>query len=58
MARKKYDRQTGGRPVVGDAIAAMKYPANRKNIPPAGLEAEGALRKRPNPPRGQSWQPS
>jgi adenine-specific DNA-methyltransferase len=30
-----------------DAIASIKYPAKRKNIPPAGLEAQGVLQKVP-----------
>jgi adenine-specific DNA-methyltransferase len=31
----------------GDAIASIKYPAKRKNIPPAGLEAQGVLQEAP-----------
>lgn len=30
-----------------DAITSLKYPAKRKNIPPAGLEAQGVLREAP-----------
>src|SRR5258707_14227812 len=28
-----------------DGITSIKYPAKRKNIPPAGLEAQGVLRE-------------
>lgn len=31
----------------GDAISSIKYPAKRKNIPPAGLEAQGNIQKSP-----------
>ena len=31
----------------GDAITSLKYPAKRKNIPPAGIEAQGVLREAP-----------
>ncbi len=31
----------------GDAIASYKHPAKRKNIPPAGLEAQGVLKDAP-----------
>ena len=31
----------------GDAITSLKYPAKRKNIPPAGLEAQGVVREAP-----------
>ena len=34
-------------PNAGDAIASIKYPAKRKNIPPAGLEAQGVLQEAP-----------
>lgn len=34
-------------PNAGDAIASLKYPAKRKNIPPAGLEAQGVLQETP-----------
>ena len=27
----------------GDSVTSIKYPAKRKNIPPAGLEAQGVL---------------
>lgn len=32
---------------VGDAISSIKYPAKRKNIPPAGLEAQGRIQEAP-----------
>lgn len=35
-------------PDIGDAIASIKYPAKRKNIPPAGLEAQGKIQKTPS----------
>src|SRR5436190_9837273 len=31
----------------GEAITSIKYPTKRKNIPPAGLEAQGVVRKAP-----------
>lgn len=31
----------------GDSISSIKYPAKRKNIPPAGLEAQGVLQEAP-----------
>src|ERR1039458_3597889 len=31
----------------GDSVASIKYPAKRKNIPPAGLEAQGVLQEAP-----------
>jgi adenine-specific DNA-methyltransferase len=31
----------------GDVITSIKYPAKRKNIPPAGLEAQGVVREAP-----------
>ncbi|MBL8374910.1 site-specific DNA-methyltransferase [Accumulibacter sp.] len=31
----------------GDSIASIKYPAKRKNIPPAGLEAQGVVQQAP-----------
>jgi adenine-specific DNA-methyltransferase len=31
----------------GDSIASIKYSAKRKNIPPAGLEAQGMVRETP-----------
>jgi hypothetical protein len=30
-----------------EAIASIKYPAKRKNIPPAGLEAQGRIQETP-----------
>jgi adenine-specific DNA-methyltransferase len=32
----------------GDSVASYKHSAKRKNIPPAGLEAQGVLREAPN----------
>jgi adenine-specific DNA-methyltransferase len=31
----------------GDPIASIKYPAKRKNIPPAGIEAQGRVQEEP-----------
>jgi hypothetical protein len=38
MPRKK--KTDSAAPTAGDAIAVTKYPAKRKNLPPAGLEAQ------------------
>ncbi|AWO87812.1 MULTISPECIES: site-specific DNA-methyltransferase [Bradyrhizobium] len=35
------------KPKAGEAVASLKYSAKRKNIPPAGLEAQGVLTKEP-----------
>ncbi|HXI72381.1 MAG TPA: site-specific DNA-methyltransferase [Verrucomicrobiae bacterium] len=46
MARtKKSDSTAQGK--AGDSIASIKYPAKRKNLPPAGLEAQGVLKDAP-----------
>lgn len=46
MARKKKtDSSATGN--VGDAVASLKYPPKRKNIPPAGLEAQSVTREAP-----------
>ena len=42
--RQSYPGSQGNR---GDAITSIKYPAKRKNIPPAGLEAQGVLQEAP-----------
>ena len=34
-------------PNSGDLVKAIKYPAKRKNIPPAGLEAQGIVQEAP-----------
>ena len=46
MPRK---RKTDSSPAskAADAITSLKYTAKRKNIPPAGLEAQGVLRESP-----------
>jgi hypothetical protein len=46
MERKK-KAGSASKPNPGEAVASIKYPAKRKNIPPAGLEAQGVLRKEP-----------
>lgn len=45
MPRKK--NTAPSTPNAGDAIASIKYPAKRKNIPPAGLEAQGKIQEAP-----------
>lgn len=34
-------------PATNDAVTAIKHPAKRKNIPPAGLEAQGRIQETP-----------
>lgn len=43
--KKTTDSSTPGN--LGDAISSIKYPAKRKNIPPAGLEAQGRIQEAP-----------
>jgi adenine-specific DNA-methyltransferase len=45
MPRKKNTDPAA--PNAGDAIASIKYPAKRKNLPPAGIEAQGKLQETP-----------
>ena len=45
MARK--NTNSGPGTAAGEAVASIKYPAKRKNIPPAGLEAQGTLQEAP-----------
>jgi adenine-specific DNA-methyltransferase len=47
MARKKPINAPGTNAAVGDSITSIKYPAKRKNIPPAGLAAQGTLQEAP-----------
>src|ERR1035437_11095108 len=47
MARKKKKAASASKSKAGDSITSIKYPAKRKNIPPAGLEAQGVLRESP-----------
>ena len=47
MARKKNNGPNGGSPTAADSIASIKYPAKRKNIPAAGLEAQGVIKEEP-----------
>ena len=47
MARKKTNGPNGTKPAASDSIASLKYPAKRKNIPPAGLEAQGTIQEAP-----------
>ena len=46
MLRKK-NPGTGGANDTRAAVASIKYPAKRKNIPPAGIEAHGVVRETP-----------
>lgn len=46
MPRKKKTEALTN-PSSGDAIRTIKYPAKRKNIPPAGLEAQGVVQEAP-----------
>ena len=43
--KKKTDSAAPGN--VGNSITSIKYPAKRKNIPPAGLEAQGVVQEAP-----------
>jgi len=47
MARKKESAPVGAKSAASDSIVSIKYPAKRKNIPPAGLEAQGVLKEAP-----------
>ena len=44
MARRKAAASGSGE---AGAVASITYPAKRKNIPPAGLEAQGVVRETP-----------
>ena len=46
MPRKK-SPGTGGANDTRAAVASIRYPAKRKNIPPAGIEAHGVVRETP-----------
>ena len=47
VVRETRITETGDDRSVAGGVAAIKYPAKRKNIPPAGLEAQGELRESP-----------
>ena len=47
MARNKKNGPGSASPAASDSIASLKYPAKRKNIPAAGLEAQGVIREEP-----------
>src|SRR5947209_2350667 len=47
MALSKTNHSTGAKPAASDSIATIKYPVKRKNIPPAGLEAQGKIQEAP-----------
>jgi adenine-specific DNA-methyltransferase len=46
MVRKQTIGATAPK-IASDALTSIKYPAKRKNIPPAGLEAQGVLQEAP-----------
>ena len=46
MPRKK-ETHSAASANTGDSVTSIKYPAKRKNIPPAGLEAQGVLQETP-----------
>ena len=46
MSRRKNSRAGGKRDSSG-AVASIAYPAKRKNLPPAGIEAHGVVREAP-----------
>jgi hypothetical protein len=47
MARNKKNGPRSASPAASDSIASLKHPAKRKNIPAAGLEAQGVIREEP-----------
>src|SRR5690348_10841989 len=47
MAKKKAAEPSGGKQTTTNAVTTYKYPSKRKNIPPAGLESHGVIRKVP-----------
>ena len=46
MSRRKNSR-AGGKRDSGGAVTSTAYPAKRKNLPPAGIEAHGVVREAP-----------
>ena len=46
MSRRKKSRAGGNRDS-GGAVTSIAYPAKRKNLPPAGIEAHGVVREAP-----------
>lgn len=48
MPRKKSTESAADK--TNDAVATIRHPARRKNIPPAGLEAQGVIEKAPKFP--------
>ena len=44
---RKTNTEADTPPNSGDLVKAIKYPAKRKNIPPAGLEAQGVVQDAP-----------
>ena len=51
MAKKKAGKPLGGKQSPTDAVTIYKYSSKRKNIPPAGLEADRLTRPRLSGPR-------
>jgi hypothetical protein len=47
MPRTKSQSNSTAKPTTEDAVAALRHATKRKNIPPAGLEAQGRIEDRP-----------
>jgi adenine-specific DNA-methyltransferase len=47
MPRKRSNRSPSDSPDARDSVAAYRHPSKRKNIPPAGLAAQGEIREAP-----------
>lgn len=45
--RKKSVKVSSSKPTSDEAVAAYRHPSKRKNIPPAGLAAQGEIREAP-----------
>jgi hypothetical protein len=43
MARKRKTLNPGNTKATADTVTSLKYPAKRRHIPPAGLEAQGRI---------------
>jgi adenine-specific DNA-methyltransferase len=47
MPRKRTNNAASAKPATTEAVTAFKYPSKRKNIPAAGLEAQGVIKETP-----------
>jgi adenine-specific DNA-methyltransferase len=47
MARKRKTTNPGNTSATADTVTSLKYPAKRRHIPPAGLEAQGRIAESP-----------